>query len=142
MRGATPLVDLLFLLLFSLLALSDTKKATSQEPVRIKLPKVAPAKTLEAGLRPTIILEINADSEVRIQDNAEVIEGPEELDRLLDVRLDGKLADEFEIEIHGDANARHGVGVALLQHLRQRGFAGVTLLALGEDDASWTGEDR
>ena len=142
MRGATPLVDLLFLLLFSLLALSDTKKAASQEPVRIKLPKVAPAKTLATAMRPTVILEIDAASHVRIKDNPEVIEGPRELDRLLDAQLGSKLADEFEVEIHGDANARHGVSVALLQHLRTRGFAAVTLIALGEENATWQQESR
>ena len=41
------------------------------------------------------------------------------------------------MEIRGDAAADHGVMVALLQHLRRRGFKGVNLLALGAADASW-----
>ena len=131
LRGVTPLLDLLFLLLFSLLALSDTRRTTTTEPVRIRLPRVEAGKS-GTETRETLVIEIGADSRVRHE--GETVAGPAHLDRLLARRLGARLPEEFAVEIHGDAGARHGVGVALLQHLRQRGFAAVSLLALGGED--------
>ncbi|MHC4959326.1 MAG: biopolymer transporter ExbD [Planctomycetota bacterium] len=136
---AMPLVDLLFVLLFALLALSDSRRSNAAEPVRIELPDVEPGAGVDMTSLPTIVIELDSESKVRLPDRADPIEGPAELDTLLDERIGAGSPKDFEIEIHGDARARHGVGVALLQHLRNRGFAGVTLLALGNDDAGWTG---
>jgi biopolymer transport protein ExbD len=142
LRGVTPLIDLLFLLLFSLLALSDARSSTAEEQVHIRLPRVEPGEAPEPRRYESIVIEIDAQSRVRLEGREEPVRGPEHLDALLAARVGGALPEEFEVEIHGDARARHGVSVALLQHLRRRGFAGVTLLALGERDADWEGGDR
>ena len=138
MRGVTPFLDLLFILLFSLLALSDAKRAKDPERVRIRLPRVEPADGTEGPALPAIVIEIDATSRVRMAGDPRPVEGPADLDRRLERRLGSTLPEEFEVEIQADGRARHGVGVALLQHLRRRGFAGVTLLALGDADATWT----
>jgi biopolymer transport protein ExbD len=142
MRGITPLIDLLFILLFGLLALSDARRSESAETVRIQLPEVEPTERKGAATPNVIVLEIDADSVVRVEGREEPVEDPEELDTLLAERIGDTLPEEFAIEIRGDAAARHGVMVALLQHLRERGFGSVNLLALGDPDASWTEEGR
>jgi biopolymer transport protein ExbD len=141
-RGVTPLLDLLFILLFSLLALSDARKATATEPVRVRLPAVEPGEGEAPPDRPTIVIEIDAASRVRLAGHPEALDGPSALDALLAERIGRALPDEFEVEIQADANAKHGVSVALLQHLRRRGFAGVTLLALGDRNATWGDGER
>lgn len=137
MKGVIPFLDLLFVLLFSLLALSDSKRSAEQEAVRIQLPAVEPASGEEGPLRPAIILEIDAESHVRLAGRPEPIGSPADLDRALAKRVGNALPEQFEVEIHGDARAKHGVGVALLQHLRNKGFASVALLAVGDTDANW-----
>ena len=136
--GIMPFIDLLFILLFSLLAMSETRKSASQEPVRISLPEVEPgANDNAADARVTVVLEIDADSNIRVQGIEEIVGSPEELDRLIDRQLDGRLPEECEVEIRGDTKADHGVSVAILQHLRNRGFGGVALLATGASDTAW-----
>ena len=139
MRGVTPFVDLLFLLLFGMLALSDSKKATSAETVRIRLPAVTPGADDGGGETRTIVLVVDAESKVRIEGGNETIDGPAALDGALAGLVGNALPEEFTVEIRGDAEAEHGVMVALLQHLRRAGFAGVNLLALAADDATWGG---
>ena len=139
MKGIVPFLDLLFVLLFSLLAMSDTKRSAENEAVRIQLPAVEPAGNGADPLRPTIVIEIDADSNVRFPGRPEPIHGPRDLDEMLARKLGDKLPEQFEIEIHGDARARHGVAVALLQHLRKQGFATVALLAVGDENATWGG---
>ena len=142
MRGITPLIDLLFILLFGLLALSDARRTESAETVRIQLPEVEPTEKKGAAATNVIVLEIDAESYVRIEGREKPIEDPEELDTILARRIGDTLPEEFAIEIRGDADARHGVMVALLQHLRERGFGSVNLLALGDPKASWSEEGR
>ena len=142
--GILPFLDLLFILLFSLLALSDTKKSSSQEPVRIRLPKVEPGESDQPEEnRATVVLEIDGESRIRLQGVDEIVNSPEELDELLVAFLDSRLPEECQVEIHGDTKADHGVSVGLLQHLRRMGFSSVSLLATGEASGSWTkGDDR
>jgi len=137
--GLLPFLDLLFILLFSLLALSETKKSSSQEPVRIRLPQVEPGEsdTPEEN-RSTVVLEIDAESRIRLQGVDEIVDSPARLDELLDAFLAGRAPDECQVEIHGDTDAHHGVSVGLLQHLRKRGFGTVSLLASGDDEGAWT----
>jgi biopolymer transport protein ExbD len=137
MRGVTPFVDLLFLLLFGMLALSDSRKAVSAETVRVRLPAVEPGAEDGAGETRTIVLVVDADSKVRLEGADEPIDGPEALDGALADLVGNALPEEVTIEIRGDAEANHGVMVALLQHLRRAGFAGVNLLALAAEDATW-----
>ncbi|MHC4953268.1 MAG: ExbD/TolR family protein [Planctomycetota bacterium] len=136
--GVMPFIDLLFILLFSLLAMSETRKSASQEPVRIHLPEVEPGGNDDAAdARATVVLEIDNDSTIRVQGIDEIVDSPEELDALIDRQLEGRHPEECEVEIRGDTKADHGVSVAVLQHLRNRGFAGVALLATGADTTVW-----
>ena len=133
-----PFIDLLFILLFSLLAMSETRKSSSQEPVRIHLPEVEPGAIDDAAdARATVVLEIDAESNIRVQGIDEIVDSPEQLDRLIDRQLEGRDAAECDVEIRGDTKADHGVSVAVLQHLRNRGFGGVALLATGADKSQW-----
>jgi len=141
--GVMPFIDLLFILLFSLLAMSETRKSSSQEPVRIHLPGVEPGGSEDpVDPRSTVVLEIDSESRIRIEGIDEPIDSPEELDRILDEQLDGRLPEDCEVEIRGDTKADHGVSVAVLQHLRNRGFGGVALLATGDTSGAWAREER
>ena len=142
LQGITPLLDVLFILLFGLLALSDAKRATSAEIVRVRLPKVEPQQSEATGEMRKIVLEVDARSDVRLEGRPATLPDSAALDAELAALIGDALPEEFAIEIRGDASARHGVMVALLQHLRQRGFATVHLLALGESGANWDGEAR
>ena len=57
-----------------------------------------------------------------------------ELDRALQALLGSSLPDEVVIDLSADREARHGVAVELLQHLRLRGFVNVELVAVGQAD--------
>ena len=138
-----PFIDLLFILLFSLLAMSETRKTSSQEPVRIHLPEVEPGTNEQAvDARPTVVLEIDGDSRIHVEGVDEAVDSPEDLDAILDRQLDGRLPEDCEVEIRGDTKADHGVSVAVLQHLRNRGFGGVSLLAIGDTSGAWAKEQR
>ncbi|MEE9127687.1 MAG: hypothetical protein V3U11_11160, partial [Planctomycetota bacterium] len=67
-RGLTPLLDTLFILLFALLTLSDTRTPTRADLVHIQLPRVEPSK--DAATEPVrrLVLEIDAGSRVRLQE--------------------------------------------------------------------------
>jgi biopolymer transport protein ExbD len=132
--GLTSLVDTVFLLLFSLLALSETRRAAAAELVRIKLPEVEPGSEESAQAPPGIALEIGADSIVRLRPSGEEILSRDQLDRYLAGTLAGELPEEVVVELHADRDARHGAVVELLAHLRTRGFLNVQLLALGVKD--------
>lgn len=135
-------MDLLFLLLFSLLALSDSKKATDAETVRIALPRVEPDDGAASVIAETgkIVLVVDADSRVYVEGFEGAVDDPAALDAVLSVMVGDAMPEEIGVEIRGDADAKNGVMVALLQHLRRRGFAGVSLLALGDENAAWGGE--
>ena len=132
LKGLTPLLDTVFLLVFALLSLSKTGNPTRQEPVRVRLPLVEQGSGA-LGREPSVVLEIDKDSRIRDARTGHPISAREDLDRLLSTSLHKTLAEEAAIEIHADRAARNGTAVALLQHLRLRGFVNVTLLATGSD---------
>jgi len=140
MKGVTPFIDMLFILLFGMLALSESKSAVSAEEVHVKLPDVEPMETSEGAAVKSIGIEVDGNSVVRLTGSDVVIDGPEELDRALAGQIGEAVPDEFRIEIRADANARQGVMAAILQHLRRTGFKDVSLLAIGVENAAWGGE--
>lgn len=129
-RGLTPLLDTLFILLFALLTLSDTRTPTRADLVHIQLPRVEPSKDAAAEPVRRLVLEIDAGSRVRLQEIG-VVRTRTELDAALSSAVGDALPEEVAIEIQGDRGARHGVAVELLQHLRMRGFTSVFLVARG-----------
>ena len=133
--GLTPLIDTLFILLFCLLALSDTRKTDPTEPVRVQLPEVEAAENGPALAGSRITVEIAADSTIRVGragPDGLIVESPAELDRAFNALLGEFLPDEVVIDLQADRDARHGVAVELLQHLRLRGFVNVELVAVGK----------
>ena len=139
-KGLTPLLDTLFLLLLTLLVTSEARTATSEELVRIVLPQVEPSPGGAAEPTRQLVLEVDAGSRVRLEGSEDVLATRAELDRSLAAALGESLPEEVGIEIRGDRSARHGVVVELLQQLRLRGFASVSLIARGVAES--TGEDR
>jgi biopolymer transport protein ExbD len=140
MKGVTPFIDMLFILLFGMLALSDSRSAVSAEQVKVRLPTVESVESGAEAPGKSIVIEVDAESRVRLDESDLLIEGPEQLDRALSGLIGEALPDEFKIEIRADADARQGVMAALLQHLRRTGFKEVSLLALGMENATWGGE--
>ncbi len=140
LRGITPLLDVLFILLFALLALSKTETTNRTELVKILLPEVAPAIEDAAGATKSLTLVLDADSKIHVGDHAPAVTSLEELDRALALEIGDSLPEDIAIEIQGDREARHGVAVGLLQHLRLRGFSRVSLLAVGGGSSSFLEE--
>lgn len=132
--GLMPLVDVLFLMLFALLVLSDTRSSNRAELVRVDLPAVEPAGAREPGTSERVALEIDADSVVRLASTGEAVGDRAALDRVLGEAVGDAVPEEVAVEVRADADARHGVAVDLLQHLRLRGFVHVELVALGRRD--------
>jgi biopolymer transport protein ExbD len=129
-----PLLDTLFLLLFSLLALSDVRTSNRAEPVRVRLPEVERgAEPAVAAVR-RVTLEIDARSSVWLAGAAAPVGTHDELDRELAARLGDALPEDLVVEIRADRDARSGVALDLLQHLLLRGFVNVQLLASGTSD--------
>ena len=139
LRGLTPLLDTLFILLFALLALSDTRQVAQAEEVRIQLPSVEPGEDAPQAPAELFSIFVDAESAVRLEGlsgTSERIETFEALDAALAARLGDVLPEEVAIDIVGDADARHGVMVELLQHLRLRGFTRVQLLATSAESGA------
>jgi len=134
--GLTPLLDTLFILLFALLALSDVRTSNRQERVRIELPEVEPGADPAPPAEMHITLEIDARSNVSLAGSDGRLETREDLDRALAGALERAVPEEVVVEIVADREARHGVAVEVLQHLRLRGFTHVQLVASGVDEAS------
>ena len=141
MRGVTPFIDMLFILLFGMLALSDAKQSANAEMVRVKLPTVEPGEDGGARDGRTITIEVDELSRVRLDGRPETIDSPGALDAALSGLVGEELPEEITIEIRADADARHGVITALLQHLRRAGFSTVNLLAIGADGAGWGADE-
>ena len=143
-RGLTPLLDTLFILLFALLALSDTREADQAEQVRIQLPAVEAGEGAAATPAERFSIFVDAESAVRLDgtETSQSIASFAELDTALAQRLGSVLPEEVAIDIVGDADARHGVMVELLQHLRLNGFTQVQLLATRSETQTAFGGER
>ncbi len=131
-KGLTPLLDTLFLLLFTLLATSEPARTEALEMVRIQLPRVE-AEASGAGDAAALLLEVDADSRIRLEGSGPVT-SLEELDAALAAARGGRSPEEVPVRILGDREARHGVAVQLLQHLRLLGFVSIELVAAGGDE--------
>lgn len=131
LKGLTPLLDTVFLLLFALLSVSSAKTVHRDEIVRVQLPSVEPGGDAAADQTRRITLEIDADSRVLLAESAAPLATRADLDVALAEALGEALPEEVHIEIRADRAARHGAAVAVLQHLRLRGFVHVDLLAIG-----------
>ena len=134
-RGLTPLLDTLFILLFALLALSETPTKTRADLVHIALPRVEPSTTATSEPVRRLVIEIDSGSRIRLRETG-LVRTRAELDVALSRAVGDALPEEVAIEIQGDRGARHGVAVELLQHLRMRGFTSVFLVARGAGSAS------
>jgi biopolymer transport protein ExbD len=140
LKGITPLLDVLFILLFALLALSETKTANPAELLRVQLPQVAPEANQPVVDPQKLVLVLNANSQISIGDVDGVVTTLEEFDAVLASVIGDALPEDIAIEIQGDRMARHGTTVGLLQHLRLRGFQKVMFLVAGGDPASFLEE--
>ncbi len=146
LRGLTPLLDTLFLLLFALLAVSETRDVAAVEEVRIQLPAVEAGNDATEAPVELLSILVDADSVVRLAEpegDGTRIGSFEELDAALARRLGARLPEDVAIDIVADEEARHGVMVEILQHLRLRGFLRVQLLATGAGTGSaFRGDER
>ena len=152
--GLTPLLDVLFLLLFAILAASDSSSAETRTPdpeeVRVELPAVDPLESGEGNEAEVvrIFLRIDADDCVTIvtEDGPRVTPTPAELRASLEAAMAAAAAPGNTIvEIRADADARHGVTVDVLQTVRAVGIVDVRFVATavtgeGEDDRPLGGE--
>ena len=136
LKGLTPVLDMVFLLLFALLAISESRETTRQDRVHVRLPQVETGSEAPQEARQNVLLEIDADSEIRVGGRDERLTSREALDQALSKSLGTAVAEEVNVEIHADQGASTGVAVALLQHLRLRGFLRVSLVATGSSGAT------
>lgn len=137
LKGITPLLDVLFILLFVLLALSETKTSNPMELLRVQLPQVAPAAEASILDPLKLVLILDANSRISVEGVDGNVSSLEDLDAALSSAIGDALPEDITIEIQGDRFARHGSTVGLLQHLRLRGFYKVMFLVAGGDPAGF-----
>ena len=142
MAGLTPLLDVIFLLLFALLISSETKTESDTELVPIQLPEVQPSEGSSETESQRLALTLDAESRVYVESATEALDSLDEVDAALASVLGDAVPEEVEIRIHADRDARHGVAIELLQHLRVRGFVQVQLVALGQPNPSGSFSSR
>ena len=136
LSGIMPLLDVLFILLFSLLALTDVRTSEAEdEEVRVELPAVESGDLALEQPDAPLVLSIDSAGTVRTEAGDEVA-SPQALEALIRGALDGRLPEELAIELSADRAAPTGVAVELLQALRLRGVSRVQLLAVGDADTS------
>lgn len=136
--GLTPLLDVLFLLLFAILATSDSSSAKARTPepeeVRVELPAVDPLESGE-GEEPEavrVFLRIDADGSVTIieESGARLLATAGELRvALQDANAAPGAEGRTIVEIRADTDARHGVTVDVLQTVRAAGIVDVRFVA-------------
>ncbi len=129
--GLTSLIDVVFLLLFTLLTLSDAHRDRAVELVRLELAEVEPAPGSASSDAIRIVLEVTADSEVSLQGGSGELATPADLDRALARALGEAIPEDVVVEIHCDRDAPYGIALDLLQHLALRGFYDIQLIAIG-----------
>ncbi len=137
LKGITPLLDVLFILLFALLALSETKTSNPAELLRVQLPQVEPETDQSPDISQKLVLVLDANSRIHVGEAGVAVASMEEFDAVLAAVIGDAMPEDIAIEIQGDRQARHGSTVGLLQHLRLRGFQKVMFLAAGGDPASF-----
>jgi len=131
LKGITPLLDVLFILLFALLALSESKSTPSEELFRVQLPQVDADSNPSVVDLEKLVISLDKNSRIRVEGMEGAVSTIEEFDSLLASALGDTLPENIAIEIQGDQSARHGVTIGLLQHLRLRGFQNVMFLVSG-----------
>lgn len=129
--GLTPLLDTLFVLLFALLAASEVRREDSTTELHVKLPHVQSDQPASNAEKRRIVLVVDQDSVIRLEGNRPALVDGTQLDAALAEQTEGAPPAEVTIEIRADREARYGVGVELLQHLRLAGFVDVLLTASG-----------
>ncbi len=146
--GLTPLLDVLFLLLFAILASSDSSSTDSRTPdpeeVRVELPAVDPLESGDGDEADAvrIFLRIDADGSVTMIE----ADGPHATPTAGELRAGLARAmaaagspTNTIVEVRADADARHGVTVDVLQTVRAAGIVDVRFVATagpGDDDDS------
>ena len=128
--GLTPLLDTLFVLLFALLAASEVRREDSTTELHLELPRVESDEPTSQAERQRVVLIVDQDSIIRLEGEQQALVDGAHLDAVLAEQTQGSPPAEVTIEIRADREARYGVGVELLQHLRLAGFVDVLLLSL------------
>lgn len=125
------MIDVLFILLFALLAMSEARSSTEEELIHIRLPNVEPGEGNSSVDDLRLVIEIDASSLVSLRATGAAVNSAADLEVALANELGDALPEDIVVEIQADRDARHGVAVELLQHLRNRGFVNVQLIAVG-----------
>ncbi|MGK0482837.1 MAG: biopolymer transport protein ExbD [Planctomycetota bacterium] len=134
----TPLLDTLFLLLFAVLASSDSKAAREDAPqeIQVELPSVEDSgePSAEESERALILITIEAGGRVQIGDTGASPATAAELAAALVAVESGS-----SVEIRAHADARHAVVVEVLHGLREAGLLDVRFVAMRHEPG---GESR
>lgn len=137
------MIDVLFILLFALLAMSEARSSTEEELIHIRLPNVEPGEGDSSSDDLRVVIELDSSSQVSLRASGIAVSSAADLEAALTSELGDALPEDVVIEIQADRDARHGVAVELLQHLRNRGFVNVQLVAVGyEGDEGLFGGPR
>ncbi len=131
-RNLTSLVDTVFLLVFSLLAMSEARRPDATDLVRVELPAVERGEPTNGSSAQRVVLHVTDQSEIFLGHGGPAISSRAELDAALTGARGERLPEELVIDIEADRDSHYGVAVELLQHLRLTGFVHVRLVATGE----------
>ena len=133
----TPLLDMLFLLLFTLLATSQSAESLDselpEEEIAIELPSVQESQGTGERASEPLVLFVDASGGVTLAGAA--IPTPAELRSSLEARVDA--GEEVSLELNVDGDARHAVVADVLQAVRAAGVSDLRFLAhRAEESAS------
>ena len=139
-----PLLDTLFLLLFTLLATSRSATLVEEsvrEEISVSLPDVADggvgesdaqASVLVIGVQPSGAIE--AIVGLSAEGRAVPVASPSALGALIDALRERDLSVRWRAEIRADEDARHGVVLDVLQEVRLAGLVDVRFIAVEGGD--------
>ncbi len=140
----TPLLDTLFLLLFTLLATSRSASIVEhavREEVAVELPSIEDGPDAQAGSDDVglVTIAVPEEGKVRVltgrsaERESREVETPAALEQLLTSQVKGAVG--ARVEIRADGAARHAVVLEVLQAVRAAGCTDVRFIAL-EAEAS------
>ena len=141
-----PLLDTLFLLLFTLLATSRSATLVEEsvrEEISVTLPDVADGGAGESDTEASVLVvgvqpdgSIEAIAGLSTEGEAVPVESPAALGALIDSLALRDPGTRWRAEIRADEDARHGVVLDVLQEVRRAGLVDVRFIAVTDGEGT------
>lgn len=139
-----PLLDTLFLLLFTLLATSRSATLVEEsvrEEISVSLPDVADGGASDSDVAARVlVIGVGADSAIeaiagrRADGRALPVQSPAAIGSLVATLRESDSAARWRAEIRADEDARHGAVLDVLQEVRRAGITDVRFIAVTKSE--------